>query len=63
MNAIGKVSSGFGLWPLHARNKRFVLLLLNLLSLFLTGAFRIYIGIWPAVTVKFRANQVEPGGF
>jgi len=31
--------------------------------LFFTGAFRIYLGIWPAVTVKFRANQVELGGF
>ena len=28
-----------------------------------TYALRIYFGIWPAVTVKFRADQIEPGGF
>ena len=28
-----------------------------------TGAFRIYFGNWPAVTVKFRADNIEPGGF
>jgi hypothetical protein len=35
-----------------------------------TGAFRIYFGIhqwtdfvWRAVTVKFRADNIEPGGF
>jgi len=28
-----------------------------------TYALRIYFGIWPAVTVKFRADKIEPGGF
>ena len=28
-----------------------------------TYALRIYFGFWPAVTVKFRADQIEPGGF
>ena len=28
-----------------------------------TGAFRIYFGIWLAVTFKFRADNIEPGGF
>jgi len=28
-----------------------------------TTALWIYFGIWPAVTVKFRADQIEPGGF
>jgi len=28
-----------------------------------TYALRFYFGIWPAVTVKFRADQIEPGGF
>jgi len=31
--------------------------------LFFTTALWVYFGIWPAVTVKFRANQIEPGGF
>jgi len=31
--------------------------------LFFTTALWIYFGIWPAVTVKFRADQIEPGGF
>jgi len=28
-----------------------------------TYALRIYFGIWPAVTFKFRADQIVPGGF
>jgi len=28
-----------------------------------TTALWIYFGIWPAVIVKFRADQIEPGGF
>jgi len=28
-----------------------------------TAALRIYFGIWPAVTFKFQADQIEPGGF
>jgi len=31
--------------------------------LIFTAALRIYIGIWRAVTVKLKAEHIEPGGF